>query len=101
MSWSRRSGYVPQEIEPKWQKLWGDRGAMEADDAQTKPKFYHLVMYPRPSGDHTVGHARNYVMGDVIARMKRMQGFEVLHPFGCDAVGLPAENADMKSGGID
>ena len=100
MEGPRRSSYVPKEIEPKWQKIWTDRGVMKASDKSSKPKYYDLVMYPYPSGDMTVGHARNYVMGDLIARMKRMQGYEVLHPFGWDAFGLPAENAAMKRGGI-
>src|SRR5438132_13880373 len=92
----RRSAYVPQEIEPRWQQIWAERGEMKASDSSTKPKYYDLVMYPYPSGDLTVGHARNYVMGGVLARMKRIQGFEVLHPFGWDAFGLAADHAPMQ-----
>src|SRR5437879_12246517 len=92
----RRSTYIPQEIEPKWQKIWTERGVMKASDSSPKPKYYDLVMYPYPSGDLTVGHARNYEMSDVLARMTSMQGFELLHPFGCNPFGLQAKTAALK-----
>ena len=95
-----RRGYVPQQIEPKWQRLWRERGVLRASDTSPRPKFYNLVMFPYPSGDPTVGHMRNYVIGDVISRFKRMRGHEVLTPFGWDAFGLPAENAAIKQGNV-
>jgi leucyl-tRNA synthetase len=98
MAVTKRRGYVPQDIEPKWQRLWTERGVMRADDGSDRPKFYNLVMFPYPSGDLHMGHMRNYVIGDLYSRFQRMRGYEVLSPFGWDAFGLPAENAAMKAG---